>query len=127
MSDVTTWHELYTPDVEGSKKFYENVFGWTTRVYPMEGIGEYPMMGRGDESHAGIMDTTSDMLKDQDIPSHWMPYFGVSDIDSTLEKVSNGGGTVLQGKMEIPDTGFVAICLDPQGAAFALHQPISGG
>ncbi len=33
-----------------------------------------------------------------------------------------GGGQVLNGPMEIPGGDRIAQCLDPQGAAFALHQ-----
>jgi predicted enzyme related to lactoylglutathione lyase len=32
------------------------------------------------------------------------------------------GGTVLNGPMEVPGGDMVAQCLDPQGAAFALHS-----
>lgn len=123
MSEATNWHELYTPDVNGSKKFYEGVFGWSSTAYPMGEMGEYTMFGRGDQHHAGIMDTGAEMFQGMDIPPHWLPYFGVDNIDSTLDKIRSSGGKILQDKMEIPDTGFVAICMDPQGAAFALHQP----
>jgi hypothetical protein len=31
------------------------------------------------------------------------------------------GGRVLVGPMDIPGGGRIAICMDPQGAPFALH------
>jgi predicted enzyme related to lactoylglutathione lyase len=36
--------------------------------------------------------------------------------------VKAGGGQVLNGPMDIPGGDRIAQCLDPQGAAFALHQ-----
>jgi predicted enzyme related to lactoylglutathione lyase len=36
--------------------------------------------------------------------------------------VKQHGGTVLNGPMEVPGGDWIAQCLDPQGAAFAIHQ-----
>ena len=50
----------------------------------------------------------------------WNFYFRVGDIDSAGERVSSGGGEVLQGPMEVPGGDFVIVGRDPQGASFGL-------
>ena len=44
----------------------------------------------------------------------------VSD-QSGMERVVAAGGQVVNGPMEVPGGDTVAQCVDPQGAAFALH------
>jgi predicted enzyme related to lactoylglutathione lyase len=52
--------------------------------------------------------------------SFWLYYFNVPAIDAALARVSAGGGKVLNGPMEVPGGSWVAQCMDPQGAMFAL-------
>jgi predicted enzyme related to lactoylglutathione lyase len=54
-------------------------------------------------------------------PPHWLYYVKVDDLDAALERVKERGGQVLNGPMDVPGGDRVAQCLDPQGAAFALH------
>jgi hypothetical protein len=56
-------------------------------------------------------------------PPAWLMYVKVLDLDTSLAAVRSGGGQVVNGPMEIPGGDRIAQCLDPQGAAFALHEP----
>ena len=58
------------------------------------------------------------------MPPHpaWLHYASVADIDAAVARVKALGGRVLNGPMEVPGGDRVAQCMDPQGAAFALHQ-----
>jgi len=60
--------------------------------------------------------------KPADVPPSWLLYVRVDDVKQAAEKVKELGGTVLNGPMEVPGGDMVAQCLDPQGAAFALHS-----
>ena len=42
------------------------------------------------------------------------------DIDVATDKVRSGGGTVLNGPMEVPGGAWIIQATDPQGAMFAL-------
>ena len=55
-------------------------------------------------------------------PAAWLFYIRVDDVKTSVEKVQQLGGTLLNGPMEVPGGDFVAQCLDPQGGAFALHS-----
>jgi predicted enzyme related to lactoylglutathione lyase len=44
------------------------------------------------------------------------------DIEASLAAATAGGGKVLTGPTEIPGGDRIAEIVDPQGAAFALHE-----
>ena len=52
---------------------------------------------------------------------HWLAYVTVPDVEAVAAKVTALGGQVLNGPMDVPGGDTIAQCLDPQGAAFALH------
>ncbi len=51
----------------------------------------------------------------------WLYYFNVDDIDVALRRREDGGGRVFEGPLELPGGSWIARCIDPQGAAFALQ------
>jgi uncharacterized protein len=59
---------------------------------------------------------------DMPIP-FWLYYFNVGDIDAAVERVTAGGGQILEGPFEVPPGNWVVRCADPQGAMFALEGP----
>jgi hypothetical protein len=50
---------------------------------------------------------------------YWLYYFNVQDIDAAAERVTDGGGRILEGPLEY-GAAWAARCMDPQGAMFAL-------
>ena len=59
-----TWHELITTDVEGATGFYTELLGLELERADM-GDFEYPMLKRGDRTHAGFVKQEM-----EDVPSH---------------------------------------------------------
>jgi predicted enzyme related to lactoylglutathione lyase len=110
------WNELASPDLDASAKFYGDLFGWATR--PLEGSpAPYLVVMNGDRSNGGIRELSGD---DADVPPHWLPYFGVDDIDQGLSRVEELGGTVHGDAIDI-GIAKIGIVQDPQGAMFALY------
>jgi predicted enzyme related to lactoylglutathione lyase len=110
------WNELGTRDPEGAKAFYGEVFGWTAKEHKMERNEGQPgpetyveFLRAGDgQSIAGMMDI-SGMLPDE-VPAHWLVYFGVDDADAAAEKVKAAGGEVKFGPVTIPAGRFAVVC-----------------
>lgn len=50
----------------------------------------------------------------------WLGYVGVDDVDDTLAKLQELGGTVLMPAREIPQFGRLAMVTDPQGVPFYI-------
>jgi predicted enzyme related to lactoylglutathione lyase len=63
-----------------------------------------------------------DEAKQQGAAPHWLAYVATPDIDARVETITQLGGQVLNGPMDVPGGDRVAQCLDPQGVAFAIHS-----
>jgi uncharacterized protein len=114
-----SWHELYTTDVEAAMAFYTDIFGWRpTEALDMGPAGTYHMFGRA-HPLGGMMNKTPEMAM---VPTSWNLYFHVPDVHAAADVVKANGGQVLNGPMEVPGGDWIVNCLDPQGAAFSLHQ-----
>lgn len=114
-----SWHELLTTDHEAAFSFYSELFGWDkTDAMDMGEMGTYQMYGYGGVSLGGMYNKPAEMPG----PPSWLYYIRVADVASALERVKAEGGQVLNGPEEVPGGDLVAQCMDPQGAAFALHS-----
>lgn len=114
-----SWRELYTTDAAAAMKFYSELFGWReTQAMDMGPMGKYHIFGRKWDL-GGMMNKPKEMAQ---VPPNWGLYFRVDDVDKGAERVKANGGRVLNGPMEVPGGDRVVNCMDPQGAAFALHQ-----
>ena len=116
-----SWHELATSDEKGAWSFYSDLFGWeTTEEMDMGDLGVYHMYGRpGRWPLGGIFNRPPDMPL-----SAWCLYVKVPDCNAALDAVRTGGGQVLNGPIEVPGGDLIAQCMDPQGAAFCVHQAV---
>lgn len=108
-----SWNELYTPDLESSKKFYGDLFGWTFETE--EGYTTIKNNGR---MNGGIMELTPEM---GNMPPNWTVYFTVEDLNGTLERVKELGGSVYMEPKEI-GPGKIAMIAEPTGAAFMIIE-----
>lgn len=116
------WFELHTTAHAESVAFYTAVFGLDSAVMGDTDDFRYTQLidptRTGDEAQvAGIMDGTSYLV--DGIPSHWAVYFAVDDADAAVAKVSELGGSVLQGPDDTP-YGRLAVVADPTGARFRI-------
>ncbi len=109
-----SWNELATPDMNASAEFYGQLFGWTTTS--VEGFGMPYMTINTSDGHTngGIRAAT------ETEPTYWLVYFGSTDVQATLGKVSELGGSSLMGPVDI-GVGQLATVADPEGAVFALY------
>jgi uncharacterized protein len=123
MADVgdVSWHELTTPDSVAAHTFYTKLFRWeSSGDVDMGGGMIYRMFGRNGVPLGGIYDTPAEM---QGVPPNWLPYFRVTDIDDANAKIRANGGTINIESMEVPGGDLISVATDPQGGAFAVHQP----
>lgn len=108
------WAELASRDTAAAAPFYQGVFGWDPKP-AMDGT--YTEFHLHDEGVAGMM-AMPEMVP-AEVPSHWMPYFRVSDTDAVTEQARALGASVLVEPTDIPPGRF-ATFMDPQGAPFAV-------
>lgn len=112
-------NELRTRDLDGAARFYGDVFGW--KVDPIEQAGEvmYGSVQLNGRLVAGML-PMGEVFPPQ-VPAHWIPYFGVPDLEAAVQKTRELGGEALSEAMAVPSGRFVPLA-DPQGAAFMAFE-----
>jgi uncharacterized protein len=114
-----SWHELATTDYKKAIAFYGTLFGWEISAeHDMGPMGIYAIFKGNGHDLGGMFSTTPEMP----MPPNWLLYVRVDNADAAAKRVTANGGKVLNGPMDVPDGDRIAQCMDPQGAAFAVHS-----
>lgn len=118
------WRELLTHDVEGAKRFYGNLFGWSWDSVPMEnGRPAYTRAAIGKDDYvAGVFE-----LECEPPTAFWAPYVFVEDVDGAVQTAAACGAHVAMPPTDLPGVGRIAFLNDPQGAPFYLFHPSGEG
>jgi len=118
VSQEFSWHELTTSDAVAALSFYGELFGWTElRKHDMGPMGIYHLVGIQGVESIGMFKITGD----KPMPTQWMCYAHVADVDKSANAAKTSGGKLVHGPMEVPGGSWIAHLIDPQGAAFAVH------
>jgi uncharacterized protein len=112
------WIELFTPDTDGAKRFYGELFGWTARDSGPE-FGGYITFERDGAEIAGCM------RNDGEGVNAWTVYLESNNAADTVEMAKANGGQVIVEAMQVGDHGHMAVVTDPAGAAVGIWQPLS--
>jgi len=110
------WHELFATDAGSAFAFYSALFDWqagAAEINPLESYQLFAVQGR---TIGGLFNK----LARAPVP-FWLYYFNVVDMDAALSAVKVGGGRVVHGPFELMSGNWIARCIDPQGAMFALQ------
>jgi len=114
---VFCWNELMTRDTKAAGKFYSELVGWNPVDGGMAGM-EYFLLKNGEMNAGGMMAMPPDVSPE--VPSHWISYITVPDVDASAKKTAELGGTVIHGPQDIPTVGRFCIIKDPTGAVVSL-------
>jgi predicted enzyme related to lactoylglutathione lyase len=109
------WHELHATDGSKAIEFYSVQFGWNkSGAVDMGPMGTYQLFTIGGHDLGGIM-------TDPQFPRPaWLVYFRVDGIEKAARRITEAGGQVINGPMEVPGGGWIVNGMDPEGAMFAL-------
>jgi len=116
-----SWIDLMTPDTDASKAFYGELFGWQcedqfdgdgNRIYTMARVDGKAVAGMGSPPPGA-----------PEMPAVWNNYVTVEDAQACTQKVEASGGSVIMPAMQVMESGTMAVCADPTGAAFSVWQP----
>jgi predicted enzyme related to lactoylglutathione lyase len=115
------WIDLMSPDVDASKDFYTQLFGWDAEdQFDDEGTRIYTNFLRLDgRDVAGLGGQTPEAAS---APPVWSTHIATSDVDETSRKVEAAGGTVMMPAMDVMDAGRMAIYSDPTGAVVSVWE-----
>lgn len=110
-----TWNDLATSDPDRAREFYTRLFGWEPEVMAE---GAYTGLSRGPLLIGGIMRLSA---ANAHLPSHWLPYFVVTDAEHAARRVGELGGELIVPVRDVP-AGRYAVMRDPSGTPSAIFE-----
>jgi uncharacterized protein len=111
------WADLWTSDVEGSRRFYGELFGWEAEEPEPEFGGYFSFLREGVQI-AGAMGDMGDMPA-QNV---WKVYLATDDITGTVKAAEAQGAQIVGAEMPVGDLGIQAVLHDPTGAHLGAWQ-----
>jgi hypothetical protein len=112
------WVDLWTSDVEGSRAFYAELFGWEAQE-PSAEFGGYFMFTANGVPVAGAMGS---MGEDMKADNTWKIYLATDDLAKTIEAAEANGAQIVSPAMAVADLGIQAVMIDPTGAPLGAWQ-----
>src|SRR5438874_1426659 len=106
------WHDLNTKDLDGSKKFYGEVFNWK---FEASAGSPYLHIKAGDAMIGGVRK----MEANEPQPPSWLGYVAVDDVAKTVATITAAGGKTYMPTTKLDNVGTFAVTADPTGAVFA--------
>lgn len=107
--DLSTFHPAQT------RAFYRDLMGWSLPA------DDYAIASRGGQPVAGIYEMPQKFQK-IGMPSFWMSYIAVDNVEATIEIARTHGGKVELGPEPFEGGGSFALIRDPLGAGFTVYQ-----
>jgi predicted enzyme related to lactoylglutathione lyase len=121
--------EIPSDNLERTKKFYTDLFGWKIEKMPGTDQREYWTFATttnnkgGSNNGGGEQRTLSGGMLERQMPQEpIMIYIGVDSVTEYSNKVERLGGKVIKQKTEVPGYGWFAICTDTENNGFALWE-----
>ncbi|MBK7583422.1 MAG: hypothetical protein IPI67_24930 [Myxococcales bacterium] len=114
------WYMLHTADVVRAKANYGELFGWEFAAAVDLGTSGvfHPFACERGGIAVGSM---TDVETRTDVHPHWQFQLRVPGVDRAMDAVRHNGGVVL-GPFTTERGDRIAVCEDPQGAAFAIRE-----
>ncbi len=112
------WFDLTVADAPRIRDFYTAVTGWTSSEIDMGGYADFVMVPPGGGGVAGVCHARG---ANDDLPVAWLAYVVIEDLDHSLARVVELGGSVVAGPKSMGEARY-AVIRDPAGAVIALYQ-----
>ena len=116
---VPCWADTSQPDPEAATEFYSGLFGWEFQdSMPPDSPGSYFIASLKGKAVAAVG------AQPEGAPPEpmWNTYVSVASADETAKKVRDAGGSIISEPFDVMDAGRMAVCMDPEGAAFCIWQ-----
>jgi len=118
-----THFEIHADDFDRATKFYAAVLGWEFQKW--DGPAEYVIVTTGPEDKPGI---NGGMVKrrhpiDGQAVIAFVCTAAVDNLDDTIAKAEQAGGSVAIPKMPVPGVGWLVYLKDTEGNTFGALQP----
>ncbi|OXS36609.1 VOC family protein [Streptomyces sp. XY006] len=114
------WADAMFSDLEGAKRFYGDLLGWTFGESSTE-YGNYTEAYAGGKAVAAVVPPMPGQDGQEGL-SQWCLYFAAEDAAATAARIREHGGEVLMEPMQVGDFGTMCLARDPGGVVFGVWQ-----
>ncbi|MFE0477110.1 VOC family protein [Streptomyces sp. NPDC058947] len=114
------WADAMFSDLEGAKRFYGDLLGWTFAESSTE-YGNYTEAYAGGKAVAAVVPPMPGQDGQEGL-SQWCLYFAAEDAAATAARIREHGGEVLMEPMQVGDFGTMCLARDPGGVVFGVWQ-----
>jgi predicted enzyme related to lactoylglutathione lyase len=113
------WLDLTVENAGEVKDFYQKVIGWQVEEIAMGDHSDFAM--KSPETGEAVSGICHSQGVNADMPSAWLPYFLVKDINDSIANVTELGGQLLTEIKHAGKDKYVVV-KDPAGAVCSLYQ-----
>jgi predicted enzyme related to lactoylglutathione lyase len=124
--------EIPSDDIERTKKFYTDLFGWNIEKWPVTNDRQLTSAATGQPMEYWMVTTTDDkgnkalgggMMKRKSPQQQGITnYFDVKSVQESSSKVEQLGGKVIMPKSPVPGMGYMAVCKDSENNGFGIFE-----
>ncbi|MFI8219415.1 VOC family protein [Streptomyces sp. NPDC085932] len=114
------WADAMFSDLEGAKRFYGELLGWTFAESSTE-YGNYTEAYAGGKAVAAVVPPMPGQDGQEGL-SQWCLYFAAEDAAATAARIREHGGQMLMEPMQVGDFGTMCLARDPGGVVFGVWQ-----
>jgi uncharacterized protein len=115
------WTDLTVENAEQIKDFYGSVIGWSFSEQPVDDYVDYNVHNALEPDNECIAGICHKRGSNVSIPSQWLNYVIVNDLQDSLSKCTEHGGKIIDGPRKMGKDLF-AVIQDPAGAYLALME-----
>ena len=117
------YFQIPSDDIERSKEFYNQLFGWKIDKFPEsstpEGMENWMVTTTDDKGNK----TLDGGLSKRQMPQQQITNFiDVKSVDEYSSKVEKLGGKVVVPKTAVPGMGYYAVCVDTENNSFGIFE-----
>ena len=114
------WIDMTVENAPEVRDFYKAVVGWETDNVDMGGYSDFVMkMPASGEGVSGVCHARG---SNADLPSGWLIYIVVADVEESAAVCGSNGGKVIIEPRDLAGGRFCVV-EDPGGSVAALYQP----
>jgi predicted enzyme related to lactoylglutathione lyase len=122
--------EIHAKNLDLVQKFYQTVFGWDIKDMGPS-MGSYRLITTGTDAgqekwpgiNGGLTPRQGEAPKGGEPVNAFVCTISVENVDTSIEKVKQAGGSIALDKMDVPGVGHLVYCLDPEQNIFGMLQP----
>jgi predicted enzyme related to lactoylglutathione lyase len=121
MTNTINWFEIPTTDLDRASKFYEAVLATSLKREHFAGSDMHMAVFQGEQQ--AVRGALIADKRRKPVADGALVYLHAPDLEASLVRAEQAGGSVVLPKTDIGEPGFIALVRDTEGNVVGLHAP----